>query len=1122
MSLPGQPRSAIPAKSPVRCPLCPSLVLPGSMAGHLRNAHARQQRLDPVALEALAAQGVTLVYCDHPQCGQAFTPQGIATHKTTTHDNVPRSKPRRTRSVPSQQPAGAPPPHWPARAAPVRVVDRVERANIEVRPIPTPRQIALHGSLLDAPPRATADLWMIALRTALINYQASPPDVRQTAGAAILRLPAAGLRRSPRGGPSGQRELRNRLRALPAILEGKAAPLPDLPDEGPPPIRPGEEDPVIRHIKSQIRRASHLLRKGRLARAAMTLKNVQLADVADPAVIAKLESLHPQRDEALPALPADAPRWHPVPDDMELKTQVKRWLHTGGSPGPSGLSEGMLLPAVNDQAAYAGLLALLADIVNGDVGAELTQLLLSSRLIALSKRAAPGAPPGIRPIAVGEILVRLAGRVAFSLIRSQADDFFGHVQLGCGAPGGAQLAALVLQLAAHARNSAVVALDIINAYNTMSRRTILERLFSHAEFASVFRMSHWLLSSKSPLLVIKDNALITQLASSTGVRQGCSLAPFLFAVGFHKELRDALHAVKTQHGEDAPVGIAAILDNANLWGRPDLVAQLTRDLVERINARGDVQLKPAADEIIWLSDDSLPSPLETLATQRHARVVRPDSSTRVLGCIVGGGALVHETAKLFTEDHEQLIRCLQSEHMPLQMAQLLIRVVHVPSAVHLLRTTPPAQASLVIDQIDDQLDALLTRYGIHCVSDAEREAVHQAALRVGDGGLGFVTALDTAPLAFWANFAQSASQLVRADHRHLLESPWIQNALKDCFDSDQFVPVRRAAIEAAKPLTPSTADPLDVAAFYQEATVPRHRRAERVALGLPRPPAQQLQKSLRRIQEAKLLKLFVGDLPHGHPKIKRLDACRGATGSAWLTCLPKNNFTTFRDYDFRVAVRLRLGLIPVELETPNCTACGYGPSFADAPSHLISCTRTMHSNGAATTGHNLVGSALTYYLTAGGLAVNPEVTNLSEHGGFRPDLMILDAFQQRFLTDHTIINPLSWSRRDLTVEQSLDAAALTKERSYSRMAADMGAKFVPIVFSALGHCPSTAMDFLRFQTFKPLESRVATYPGGENGLIHDMIAAVSCAVQKRNGIVAQMAVKRMSRLAQPAFAVGIP
>jgi hypothetical protein len=79
----------------------------------------------------------------------------------------------------------------------------------------------------------------------------------------------------------------------------------------------------------------------------------------------------------------------------------------------------------------------------------------------------------------------------------------------------------------------------------------------------------------------------------------------------------------------------------------------------------------------------------------------------------------------------------------------------------------------------------------------------------------------------------------------------------------------------------------------------------------------------------------------------------------------------------------------------------------------------MHCNGAFSAGHGLVGCAIAHHLRAAGVAVNFESQHFKPSRRTRPDLLVFDATAKRFLTDHTIVNPVatSISRRGLRVSK---------------------------------------------------------------------------------------------------------
>src|ERR1700734_2964527 len=75
-----------------------------------------------------------------------------------------------------------------------------------------------------------------------------------------------------------------------------------------------------------------------------------------------------------------------------------RKVANGSAPGPSGWTGELIKALVGDADCLAGLVALVEDIINGDLDDSARKFLLSSSLIASEKDSG-----GFRPIAIGDV-----------------------------------------------------------------------------------------------------------------------------------------------------------------------------------------------------------------------------------------------------------------------------------------------------------------------------------------------------------------------------------------------------------------------------------------------------------------------------------------------------------------------------------------------------------------------------------------------------------------------------------------------------------------------------------------------------------------------------------------------
>ena len=96
----------------------------------------------------------------------------------------------------------------------------------------------------------------------------------------------------------------------------------------------------------------------------------------------------------------------------------------------------------------------------------------------LGKPSTPERPIGIRPIVVGEAVMRLAGRTLTMVNAARFRATLLPLQFGVGVPGGAEQVIHSTRLAAEQQPEWIVfQSDFQNAFNTISRRLILEQLF---------------------------------------------------------------------------------------------------------------------------------------------------------------------------------------------------------------------------------------------------------------------------------------------------------------------------------------------------------------------------------------------------------------------------------------------------------------------------------------------------------------------------------------------------------------------------------------------------------------------------------------------------------------------
>ena len=116
----------------------------------------------------------------------------------------------------------------------------------------------------------------------------------------------------------------------------------------------------------------------------------------------------------------------------------------------------------------------------------------------------------VRPIAMGECLVKLAAHYALHLVRPQLSSLLSPIQLGLS-PGSTEHALLLTQSALElspSPDTVVLKVDFSNAFNTLSRHSILTQLFARSSLKPLWRLCHWAYSSPSQLLLSDGSNLV--------------------------------------------------------------------------------------------------------------------------------------------------------------------------------------------------------------------------------------------------------------------------------------------------------------------------------------------------------------------------------------------------------------------------------------------------------------------------------------------------------------------------------------------------------------------------------------------------------------------------------------
>ena len=265
-------------------------------------------------------------------------------------------------------------------------------------------------------------------------------------------------------------------------------------------------------------------REGNISRAAAALTSEAKLLNVTPEVEKQLQELHPSPKGEFQV--SDPPP--PPPDDLWDTDDIHKALKSFpqySAPGPSGLRAAHITEALTCGAAgpadllEEGLENFVGACATGDFPTALAPYLSAARLIPLSKKGG-----GVRPIAVGEVFRRLVGKVLIRAAQQEVvDSYLFPLQLGVGVKSATELISRAAGFFM-ARGVPLIQVDLKNAYNSVSRSLMLQRV---REKAPAFAAWAELTYGQPAPLVVNDSVM---LLSREGVQQGDPLGPLFFAL----------------------------------------------------------------------------------------------------------------------------------------------------------------------------------------------------------------------------------------------------------------------------------------------------------------------------------------------------------------------------------------------------------------------------------------------------------------------------------------------------------------------------------------------------------------------------------------------------------------
>ena len=250
-----------------------------------------------------------------------------------------------------------------------------------------------------------------------------------------------------------------------------------------------------------------------------------LCDIA-PDVLEVLQSKHPSAPSNIEIIPTPTDIPYMISSSQDIREAIRSFSGCSGG-GVDGLRPIHLQDLISNQTAETGnrLILRLTYLVNTFLNGQISDF---ARIHFFQPISLPLGKKdgGIHPIAVGNILRRLASKVANPFASHKVSHFLRPVQLGVSVKNACEAAVHSARILTKSPDYILEKLDIQSAFNSMRRDILLRKCLINCP--EIFRLAS--LAHGSPTPPMANGNLIW---SDSGVQQGDPLCPLLFSLAIH-------------------------------------------------------------------------------------------------------------------------------------------------------------------------------------------------------------------------------------------------------------------------------------------------------------------------------------------------------------------------------------------------------------------------------------------------------------------------------------------------------------------------------------------------------------------------------------------------------------
>lgn len=760
---------------------------------------------------------------------------------------------------------------------------------------------------------------------------------------------------------------------------------------------------------------------------------------------------------------------------------------------------------------------LLNRVANGILPPGYTKFLACGNLISLQKSEQNSRD--IRPIAMGELIRKLAGRLMLKNSKGEIEDFFKGIQFGVGTKNGIEkiFHAITAFLEINPDYDLLIS-DFINAFNTLFRKygaaTISERF---PKFVGYFRSFY---QDPSSLFVTdRPNYNFYKLSSEEGSPQGCTGATFHYCAGTQPLLTELSNIAKAETSSDDDTisedNNTNINKSSNKKGQvlaliDDIIAAVPHDkgklILKHILQEGPkygLILKPSKTMIllgqcesseeankrqksymdilslpeIQLCDSCAAGQLCSLSSEcgvcrnlveKSNVLIHPENITnlihksaqeRVYGVrLLGSPYGTPAFCQLFLNKIMSKVEDAAervSSFSDLQTSWIFYSKVLQAKITHILRTIPPSATKEFTSSFDDTLDQTLLQ--ILGIPELSDKQWLQASLSIKDGGLGRTSFLGVIRLTAYLSSISCTSQVIR---------DLVPEVFEDCYSGHYQFNWSCEIFDAAKSFLWRLSDP---------DSVPSTQSVQEFVCKILNNTTSQEQLT-QMYYDSNTEALFDNILPTW-PKadIARFNSLYRTDAGAWLHALPRYGETKMSNEVFRTSLLTYLGcdysFIPIGL----CCDCKNATPISKNGDHFHSCAKGVERINK----HDKIRDLTISLATQGGIKCSLEPKHCfplqsGKYKNIRPDACLFNPHlsgsvdgSKPILLDISITHPCTKSIVDKAAKERLAAADTAYKDKIKKYITDVNDEiskgnldFLPIIFESFGAVHPISLELI--------------------------------------------------------------